>query len=430
MTKLSTFQIVLLAVFGALGIAGILIFALAVGQNDGEQWGSVEIWGTFPADAVSGVLQDAAEIDPRLQQVSYVEKDPAEYESIITDALAGGSGPDLFFLRQDYATKDAPKISPFPKEWLSRTDYQKTFVEATYPFSTSVGTLAIPLMVDPLVLYVNSDILNENGYAEPPAYWDEIQSMAERITVRNESGGIQKSTIAFGTAANIANAKAIVSTLILQAGGAITVQNDAGEIMPMLSGSGQDAGKAESALRYYTEFADPSKVDYTWNRSLPEGQRAFIAGDVALYVGFASGEGDIAAANPTLNFTIARLPQIRNGERQANVARVWGLAATRTSDNLSGAQAVASILGSTEVSRIFSRAFTLSSARRDVLREPAEGYADLFNRETLIARSWLDPDPQKTDVIFSAMIEHITSGSLRLSDAIQRANQEMAQIGQ
>lgn len=428
MRKLTTFQIVLLSVFGALGVTGVLIFALAVGGGNNESIGPVELWGTFDAATVSLVLQQAADVDERLGAVTYVKKDPTTYETELTNALASGVGPDLFFLRQDYVVKNATKTYPIPLESLPRSDFRETFVEAADPYSTSVGTLAIPLLVDPLVLYWNRDILGEHGYAKPPLFWDEIPAMAETITTRNEGGGIKRATIAFGEAANIPHAKSIVSALILQAGGSITRQNEEGTIEPALAGGEGTLASSESALRFYTEFADPSKVDYSWNRSLPPAQKAFAAGDVALYVGFASEAGAITAANPNLNFAIARLPQIRDAARQVNTARVYGLAISRASDNPTGAMTAASTLAKAEFSKLFSSAFGMPSALRDVLAVPAEGYFDLFQREALIARSWIDPDPEKTNAIFRGMIESVSSGALRLSDAIMRADQEIGEL--
>jgi len=73
-------------------------------------------------------------------------------------------------------------------------------------------------------------------------------------------------------------------------------------------------------------------------------------------------------------------------------------------------------------------ALGIPSALRDVLSAPAVGAPDLYRRAALISRSWFDPDPAKTSGIFRAMIENITSGSLSLTDAVQRANSELGGI--
>ena len=201
------------------------------------------------------------------------------------------------------------------------------------------------------------------------------------------------------------------------------------EIIPaIMPRTGDTAQATPSALRFYTEFADPSKDDYTWNRSLPEARQAFAAGDLALYVGYASEEPLIARTNPNLNFAIAPVPQIRGASHTVSGGRVYGFATPRGSKNLSGAVNVAYILASTDISKSLSVALGIPSARRDVLSQPAQNDDDLFNRQAIIARTWIDPDPAKTGDIFRAMIENTTSGALLLTEAVQRADQEMAHI--
>jgi len=110
MKKLSMFQLSLLVTFGSLAIAGVLIFSLAIGGNQGNSIGSVKIWGTLDPAAFAVVLRQAAENNAQLSQVTYEKKDSATFEADLTNALASGTGPDLFLLRQDYALKDAGNL--------------------------------------------------------------------------------------------------------------------------------------------------------------------------------------------------------------------------------------------------------------------------------------------------------------------------------
>jgi len=89
---------------------------------------------------------------------------------------------------------------------------------------------------------------------------------------------------------------------------------------------------------------------------------------------------------------------------------------------------VATLMADTGIARALSIALGIPSARRDVLAERAADENELFKREAIIARSWIDPDPEKTNGIFRAMIESVTSGAARYAEAIGRADQEMAQI--
>ncbi|MFA7309468.1 MAG: extracellular solute-binding protein [Candidatus Paceibacterota bacterium] len=429
MKGLSIFQITLLAVFAAIAVAAVLIFAFAVGGSTSASTGPVKIWGTLDATAFNTVIRQAVESDTRLSQVIYVQKEEKTFITEVTDALASGQGPDLILLRQDYAYSQAGKLIPIPYAKLSQTQFANTFVESANTFLSENGVLAIPLAVDPLVLYWNRDMLSTAGFSKPPQYWDELYVMARTMTKRSDNGAITKSAIAFGEYVNVDNAKDILSLLILQAGGAITARDNSGRVVPALSPKTGDLTQATpSALRFYTEFADPSKDDYTWNRSLADARQAFATGDLAMYVGYASEQPLILRMNPNLNFAAAPIPQRRGAPRATDVGHTYGFATPRTSGNPSGAITVAYVLASTDTSKNLSTALGIPSARRDVLAQPAQGEDELFNKLAIITRAWIDPDPAKTDDIFRGMIEDTTSGASLLSEAVTRAEQQLEHI--
>ncbi|MBI4090427.1 MAG: extracellular solute-binding protein [Candidatus Komeilibacteria bacterium] len=433
MKSLSVFQIVLLSVFGALAISGMLIFALVVGSNTGNSIGPITIWGTLEQSAFAVVLRQASEDDKRLSQVTYVEKDAATYEEELTEALASGEGPDLFLLRQDFVVRNRGKVIPVPSTFLSEAKFKDTFVEAANPYLAEAGVLGIPLFVDPMILYWNRDLLAASGFPKPPRYWEEVPEFAQKVTKRDDAGGIVHSAIAFGEFANVDFAKDIITLLIQQAGGTITSFDSTGRLVPSLTlrRAGEPSQATESALRFYTEFADPSKIHYSWNRSLSSSRAEFAAGDLALYLGYGREATLLARMNPNLNYAGAAVPQSKVASRSTNAARVYALAISRTSQNPQGAMTVAAVMADAPIARALSVATGIPSARRDVLAEKLEGENELFEGQALIARSWVDPDPQKTDAIFRGMIEGVTTGSSRLQEAIGRANQELAQaIGQ
>lgn len=452
MDKLSTFQIVLLAVFGAFGFAGILIFALVTASGNASSVGPVVIWGTFDDAEIKTILREAADNDPRFSEVTYVKKDAADYDANIKDALASGKGPDLFIMREDRAVRDSGYALHISYDQISRSQFNDSFIEAAAPFLAKDGIIAVPLVVDPLVLFWNKDALSSAGIADPPKYWDELPSMTQLLVKKDDAGAIQKGGIALGNFDNIPGAKDILTTLIMQAGGAITGYDSTGALRPQLATQG-GSQLAVTALSFYTEFANPLQPDYSWSKAFKDSRSAFVAGDVAMYIGHASEIVKINAANPNLNFGMVALPQIRSATYKLDSSHVYGLALSRTSKNAAGALTIASLVASPEISLPIAKSLGMTSPLRRVLSQiispsaSSTAQSSSYTRalqglvagtertgETLLAyeanisRSWNDPDPDKTDAIFRDMIENTVSGALKASEAVQRADKQIADL--
>ena len=427
MKKFSLFQIILLAAFGGLAAGGVLIFAVATGSNSSKTLGPISIWGTLDSQAVKSALSELAQDDTNLSQVTYIHKNPQTYQSELTRSFASATGPDLFVMRQDYAYEDRGQATIIPYTALSQSQFENTFIQAAQPYLDTVGVIALPFLADPLVLYWNRDMLASAGLSQPPRFWDELFTMATRITQQNDTGGIVKSAVALGEFENIENAKDIMALLMLQAGAKITKRDDNGDLVSALS-EGGEAKNTASALRFYTEFANPSKDDYSWNKSFSSAQQTFGSGDLALYIGYASEASVIRKINPNLNFAIAPVPQIRGGGPTVNIARVYALAVSHTGKRQNAALAAAYLLAAQKSSQAFASSLHMTSARRDVLAQPAQNDVELFNRQVIAAHSWVDPSPEKTNDIFRAMIEDTTSGVLSITDAVSRAQQQFSTL--
>ncbi|MBI2048493.1 MAG: extracellular solute-binding protein [Parcubacteria group bacterium] len=432
-TKLTLFQIVVLGVFGVFAVGGMVYFARSTYGGAGGQIGSVLIWGTLDERSFTVMLRALSENDGRLLNVSYRQHDPRTFENDLTDAIARNKGPDLIVLDHEHILQDFQKVVPINEifeEAVTERMFKETFIDGAELFLTNAGALGVPIAVDPLVMYVNRDLMRTGALASSsPYYWNEVFDIAEKVTRKDDSKNIAKSGIAFGEYENVTHAKEILATLIMQAGSPITARDSEGRIRPAINTSATQVSQpAQNALRFYTEFANPSKLVYSWNRSLPPSRVAFGEGDVALYVGFASEYALLRAQNPNLNFTAAVLPQIKDTDRAITFGKMYALSVPRGSLNPQGAATVALILGNTDASRILWKASGVPSARRDVLSEAADGEEAVFRDSAIIARGWLDPDPVRSGIAFRVMIEDATSGATRLAEAVQRAERELTSL--
>ncbi len=437
--------------FGSLGVAGVLIFSLITAGGSVSSLGPVVIWGTLDDTQIRAVLREAVDADQRFSEVSYVKKDPALYDAELKDALANGKGPDLFIMRQDYAHRDRGYTIRIPFDQFSQSQFRSTFLDAAEPFLAEDGVVAVPILVDPLVLFWNKDALATAGIASPPQYWNQVPEMVQQLVKMSDSGTVVRGGIALGSFDNIPAAKDIITAMILQAEGSITAYDRSGRLRPSLSSQGGSTG-AVTALNFYTEFANPAQPDYSWSRAFKDARSSFAAGDVAMYIGHASDKALIAELNPNLDFAMAALPQIRSAAYALNNAHVYGLALSRTSQNARGAITVAYLMAAENMIQPIAQSLGMTSSLRRVISETAETGqtnpavtaqqnalqgllanapktdSDLVRYEASISKSWVDPDPDKTDEVFRDMIESTVSGARKAAEAVQRADKQIAEI--
>ncbi len=427
MKSISTFQIIVTTAFVVFTIIGVGVFAAFGGVTGSTSVGQVAIWGTQDAVVMDTVLQNLRSADKSFQDVTYLQLDEATYEKTIINAIAAGRGPDLFFMTQENIGAFVDKVTTIPYSAVSQSTYVNSFIDESNVFLNNQGSWALPFTIDPLVMYWNRDLLAGAGVAQAPLYWNDFLTLAQKLTSIDASQNVRRSAVALGAWGNVSNAKAILSALFMQAGDPIVGRNSEGGLASVfgITPPGLQTNPAESALRFYTEFANPSKSSYTWNRSLHNSTEAFVAGDLAVYFGFASEMGTLAKRNPNLHFSVAVLPQLQGNGPRLTYGRVTGLAISRAAANAGGALAIAQKLVSQASIQQMVAATGLPAVRRDVAVDTASNAAALvFSQSALISRGWFDPNTEATNAIFKAMVESVTTGKSDPSQAAVDAAQE------
>lgn len=424
---MTNFQIGIIVAFVVLAIVGVLAFAGAGGiGNKGDGIGQIEIWGTVSKEAMDSLLDSVSEADERFKNVKYIEKDSETYQQEFIEALASGAGPDLFLIDHNSIIRNQDKLIEVPYQSFSQRDFKDTFIEEGELYLTSTGILGLPFSVDPLIMYWNRDIFQSAGVANPPKFWDEFFTLSPKITQRDPSSNITRSFTALGEFGNIENAKEIISAFIVQSGNPIVVGTENGLESVLDSKFDFTMAPTESAVRFYTEFSNPVKSVYSWNRSLPNSKQLFSAGDLAVYFGFASELPNIVRANPNLNFDIAVLPQLRDADTRITYGKMSAFAIPRFSKNPNNAFITATVLTSANASVFYSNASGLPPARRDLLAvEQTNAISSVFYNSAIISKAWLDPDSVQTKMIFKNMVESVTSGRANLSEAVSTASAEL-----
>ena len=160
MKNLTKFQLVLLGLFFVAILAGVASFALYKGGKSGPGAVNLTIWG--PTDASYSAFVESFSQETETANV-YVAKSEAAFERDLISAIADGVAPDIVIFPESFFTAVASRLMVIPYDSYPIRDFKDTFLEEGGMFLTEQGVAALPLSVDPLVLYWNRDSFSAAG---------------------------------------------------------------------------------------------------------------------------------------------------------------------------------------------------------------------------------------------------------------------------
>jgi ABC-type glycerol-3-phosphate transport system substrate-binding protein len=431
--KISLFKAILLGVFGVAALIGVFVFATYTNKNTSEEAvGTVVIWGTLPADGIQATLTTAGQTNQAFKSVSYVQKDSAALVSSLATAIATGNAPDLVLASQEELHALARFLTPIPYATLSARTFTNAFIGEASLFTapSGAGYYGVPFLVDPLVLFSNRAILSSSGIAKPPATWEALVGLVPTVAQLTPSRQVSRGLIALGTYDNVHNARAILSSLFLQTGIALSSYSPAGNLVANLTKSPSGGSMpGQAVLGFYTQFADPSKVSYTWNASLADSRQVFLNGDLALYLGFVSEARFLKAANPNLDFDVAPLPQPATSRLKSAYGLAYAFMVPRGAKNSAGGFQVAVLLTDPTAQALAASKTGLAPASlTELTAVPADPTAAVAYVEALYTKGWLSPTPAATDSVFSGMIGNVISGRSALDTVLASAESTLTSL--
>lgn len=284
-----------IAIFAAVGIL-VAILALVVvkvlSSRNNSSSNAITWWGLWEdSSAVAPLISEYEASHPNVK-IEYVKQSPQDYRERLTNALAKGTGPDIFRFHNTWVPMFKGDLDTLPSSVINPADFAKNFYPiASSDLTSGTGIVGVPLEYDALTLYINEDIFNKAGKT-PPTTWDELRGLATELTVKDDQGNITQAGVAMGRTENVDHWPEILALLMIQNG--VDMSNPIGP-------------QAEGALEYFTVF---STKDGVWDATLPLSTQAFSAGKLAMYIGPSWRAFDFYAANPSLQFKTVPVPQL------------------------------------------------------------------------------------------------------------------------
>jgi len=426
--QLTKSQIALIGVALAITFLFTLVFTglipgLQKPQGGGKEQIKAELsfWGLFDSqEAFPFSLLKTKYPDVRITYRRF--EDTATYEAALLEALAVGSGPDMFAIENNALPRHLAKIVPLSKEKLTLLAFRELFPRVVEENFAPNGVIyALPLSLDTLALIYNQDLFNENALVAPPKTWEEFKQMVPKFTETAE-GKIVRSAAAIGRGTGIHRAPDLISLLMLQAGARMV---DAG-----FQRAAFNSKEGLNALTFTTQFADPTTSVYTWSPDLGYSLDAFANGKVAMIFGYAADLPLVRRRNAFLDFRIAGVPQPEKASLSVTYPRYLGYTVSRQSKYANLAWDIILELAANQTN---ASAYGVSTKKPPALKPLIEASLNdpdlaIFAKQALTARSWPQADPGRTDEILRDMLDRAATGVLKKEDALEQAAAQITRL--
>jgi len=410
---------------------------------------NLEVWGVFDdSDVFSEINQEYKKLNPQVKNIKYkkVSNDITSFEKELTDAIASGNGPDVFFFGNNWLSEHKEKIVALPDSEQYLDSFKTNFVDVTYDdFVEENQIYAMPLYCDTLALFYNKNLFNQAGITSPPETWQELLDYIDYLTSIDSNGNITQSAIALGRSkkpGGINRASDILTLMMMQEG--IEIYNKNSNRLTFANNQ-----KSIDVLDFYTQFALIGSKAYTWNSTMDYSIDSFRSGKTAMMINYSYWKNRLREESPKLNFETAPVPQ-QNLNNKINFSNYWGLAVTKhkelqpVSNNrpvtytqeirINEAWKYIQFLTTKPVvvedqagpsfdpNEKYLENTNKPAARKDLIeKQKNDPEISEFAIQALTAKSWAQPKNLVVEEIFVEMINEVVSGAKTSYEALRSA---------
>jgi ABC-type glycerol-3-phosphate transport system substrate-binding protein len=423
-------------------IAALFFFAAGCsfgGSSSGSSSGqaTITVWGLFnTSDQMAPFIAAFEQKNPNIKVV-YTEKNVTTYESDLLNALAAGTGPDIFYIHNDWLPKYQDKMTPAPTAAFTLSNYENSFADvATGDFVSNQKIYAVPLSIDTLALYYNKDMLGSAGIATPPKTWSDLVTDSQKISKIDSTGYFTKSGVALGTTSNLNRAQDIMYLLMLQAGTVpYTSDFSTSTIAQAVSGtsastsSGGNQFPGAQALTFDTSFANVFSNSYDWNTKSNYSTDAFSDGQLAMMYGYYYDEATILQKSPNLNFGVAPVPQPTLGQNLVNYSNYWGFGVSKQSKTPNTDWNFLKSITTQSSLDAYYKLNPQPASRKDSIGEQVnDPTLGVFASSTLTSKNFHKANATQVDTIILNMIDDVTLRNKDVSTALSNAAQQITAL--
>lgn len=396
------------------------------------------VWGVFDSEETfrnitSTYTRTNRNVRIRYEQKKYLLNEAQNYEKELIDALAAGSGPDIFMVQNSWLPKHQGKMLPLDLNLQTGLQFPYVKFRDSFPqvveqdFVIDTNVYASPLFLDTLAMYYNRDVFDKKGIPIVPSTWNEFERLVTQLREINIGKNEIKTAAAAigGSRDSINRATDLLNAIMMQRGTQFTDQL---KTRATFAAGSSNNNPGLQSLKFYVGFSDPLSSLFTWSERFPYSVDSFAAGDTAIMFNYSHQVPIIKSKNPFLNFAIAPFPQLAGASQPVNYANYWGLAVSNQTKYPDWAwNFILTATSDESIMDTYSKDTGKPPALRTLiskkLNDPNLG---TFTRQAFTARSWWQKDNFIIENIFSEMIKSVINKKATPETAIKKAEDEVS----
>jgi len=410
---------------------------------------TLEVWGVWDSSSqFSPLIRAYTQTHPTIR-VNYKQFRYDEYERKLLEAWADDRGPDIFALPTTWLKAYQKRLEPMPAQvsipvqevqgtikqevvtvlktfnGLKPRDIERTFVPVVYDnIILDNQVYALPYYLDTLVTFYNEDLLTQNGISQPIVDFHDLIEQTPKLSRATEDGRIYQSAVAMGGTDNIPRYFDILASIMQQ----YELNVKGAYFDPMGVQGGKD--RLKEVFGFYTDFASPGRVSYSWNKDLPDAFELFVQGRLAYFFGYSYHYDELLNRDVQFDWNITQFPQLRGSESTKYYANYWVYGVSKKSANKDAAWNFVQTTATSQsiVTQYLSQNKKPTALRTLIDGQLAEDDLEIFASQVLTADNWysgydVDSAERYTGEIINGLLYGDMTTESALTLFVDRINQ-------